>query len=94
VSDVFIYFVTLLLTMPYVHGFVIDKHKRPIENATIALPSASMFALSGEDGFFEFEDVPSGIQRFNVVHRNFQKFVSDLMIVQEMEITIDLDDQM
>jgi len=77
--------------MPYITGHITDSHNNPVENATIALPSAGLFALSNDTGFFEIPDVPPGIQRFNVVHRSFQKFVADLMIVQDMEVTIDLD---
>jgi hypothetical protein len=80
--------------MPNVTGWVLDNSERPVENATIALPSAGLFALSSDTGFFEIPDVPPGIQRFNVVHRRFQKFVADLMIVEDMEITINLDDQL
>jgi hypothetical protein len=79
--------------MPYVTGMVTDQSHRPIENATIALPSAGLFALSDEKGFFEIPDVPPGIQRFNVVHRNFQKFVADLRIAEDMTVYIDLDNQ-
>lgn len=78
--------------MPNVCGFIIDKNNHPVENATIALPSAGLFALSGDNGFFEIADVPPGYQRFNVVHRRFQKFGADLRIIEDMEITIDLDD--
>lgn len=77
--------------MPNVTGYITDSHNHPVENATIALPSAGLFALSNDNGFFEIPDVPPGIQRFNVVHRNFQKFVADLRIVEDMVITIDLD---
>jgi hypothetical protein len=77
--------------MPHVHGFILDSNTNPVENATIALPSAGLFALSSDKGFFEIPDVPPGIQRFNVVHKNFQKFVADLRIIEDMEITIDLD---
>jgi hypothetical protein len=78
--------------MPHVTGWVLDNRERPVENATIALPSAGLFALSNDEGFFEVSDVPPGIQRFNVVHRRFQKFVADLRIIEDMEITINLDD--
>jgi hypothetical protein len=78
--------------MPHIHGFILDKNNHPVENATIALPSAGLFALSNDEGFFEVSDVPPGITRINVVHRRFHKFVADLMIVEDMEITVDLDD--
>jgi len=84
----------LITIMPHIHGFILDKNNHPVENATIALPIAGLFALSGDDGFFEVSDVPPGYQRVNVVHRRFQKFVADLRIIEDMEITIDLDDQL
>ena len=80
--------------MPNVTGWVLDNSERPVENATIALPSAGLFALSGDNGFFEVANVPPGYQRFNVVHRRFQKFVSDLRIVEDMTIYINLDDHL
>jgi len=80
--------------MPHITGFVLDNSDRPVENATITLPSASLFALSGDRGDFEISDVPPGIQRVNVVHRRFQKFGADLRIVEDMEITINLDNQL
>jgi hypothetical protein len=83
-----------LLFMPHITGFVLDNNERPVENATVALPIAGLFALSGDNGFFEIADVPPGYQRFNVVHRRFQKFVADLRIIEDMEITINLDDQL
>ena len=79
--------------MPDVTGFVTDQSHRPIENATIALPNAGLFALSDEKGFFEIDGVPPGITRINVVHRNFQKFVADVHTENDMVIYIDLDSQ-
>ncbi len=80
--------------MPHITGFVLDNSDHPVENATITLPSAGLFALSGERGDFEIADVPPGFQRINVVHRRFQKFGADLRIVEDMEITINLDNQL
>jgi hypothetical protein len=80
--------------MPHINGFVLDNSDHPVENATITLPSAGLFALSGERGDFEIDGVPPGYQRINVVHRRFQKFGADLRIVEDMEITINLDNQL
>ena len=80
--------------MPHITGFVLDNNDKPVENATITLPSAALFALSGERGDFEVSDVPPGYQRINVVHRRFQKFSADLRIAEDMEITINLDNQL
>jgi hypothetical protein len=80
--------------MPHITGWVLDNSDHPVENATITLPSAALFALSGERGEFEISDVPPGYQRVNVVHRRFQKFSADLRIAEDMEITINLDNQL
>ena len=80
--------------MSRITGYVLDNSDRAVENATITLPSAGLFALSDEHGYFEINDVPPGIQRINVVHRRFQKFGADQRIIEDMEIIINLDDQL
>jgi hypothetical protein len=88
---IFICFVNATIIMPYITGWVLDNNQRPIENATVALPSAGLFALTNEQGHFDIDNVPDGIQRINVVHRNFQKFIADLRVVEDMEFTINMD---
>ena len=55
--------------MPKITGYVLDVNDQPVENATVVLPSAGLFALTDETGYYEIDNVPEGIQRINVVHR-------------------------
>ena len=60
---------TYTLPMPKITGYVLDVNDQPVENATVVLPSAGLFALTDETGYYEIDNVPEGIQRINVVHR-------------------------
>ena len=58
--------------MPVVRGFVRDEFGKPVENATIAVPSAYKFALSHQDGSFEVE-LPKGIYTMHIVQRFYHR---------------------
>ena len=77
--------------MPKITGYVLDVNDQPVENATVVLPSAGLFALTDETGYYEIDNVPEGIQRINVVHRYYQKFRADMRIIEDMITTINLD---
>jgi iron complex outermembrane receptor protein len=79
--------------MPRVTGHVVDEHNNPVENATITIPSAGVFALSDEQGNFAIDNVFPGIHTLYVVHRNFQKFGADVSLVEDMFVTLELDRQ-
>ena len=79
--------------MPTMQGIVVDTNGAPVENATITIPAAGMFALSDENGNFTIENVPPGIQTVYVVHRNFQKFYADVNLAVDMNVTLELDRQ-
>ena len=77
--------------MTHVHGLVLDNRDNPVENATITIPAVGKFALSGEDGTFVIQDVPSSLYRINVIHRHFQKFSADVRLLEDTDIIINLD---
>jgi hypothetical protein len=91
---IFISYPRLLIHMPRIEGQTVDNHNQPVENATITIPSAGLFALSDEHGRFEIDNIPPGIHTLYVVHRNFQKFGADLRLVEDMVVTLELDRQM
>lgn len=76
--------------MPTITGRVIDDHHRPVENATIAIPTAGVFALSDERGEFGIYNVPYGTHPMFVVQRNFQKYGVDVQLVDDFDMTIEL----
>lgn len=80
--------------MPRVEGYTLDNNEVPVENATITIPAAGMFALSDDHGKFVIEDVPPGTYTLFVVHRDFQKLGADLRLVEDMVITINLDNHL
>ena len=79
--------------MPRLTGKVMDMSAQPVENATITIPSAGLFALSDEKGSFAIDSIPPGIQTIYVVHRNFQKFGADVHLEGDMFVTLELDRQ-
>ena len=80
--------------MPRVTGKTLDNNNNPIENATITIPSAGLFALSDEQGNFVIDNVPPGMHTLYVVHRHFQKFGADLHLNEDMDVTLQMDRQM
>jgi iron complex outermembrane receptor protein len=79
--------------MPRVMGIVTDNNGNPVENATITIPTAGVFALSDEHGNFVIDDVSPGTHTLFAVHRNFQKFAADLSIINDLMVTLELDKQ-
>jgi hypothetical protein len=74
-------------------GRVTDNNGNPVENATITIPTAGVFALSDEHGNFDIENVLPGTHTLYVVHRNFQKFAADLSMIDDLFVTLELDRQ-
>jgi hypothetical protein len=79
--------------MPRIIGKVVDVNNQPVENATITIPTAGLFALSDEHGDFVIDNVPAGIQTLYTIHRNFQKFAADVHLSEDMNVTLELDRQ-
>ena len=79
--------------MPRIEGRVVGTSGEPVENATITIPTAGVFALSDENGSFAIENVPPGIQTMFVVHRHYQKFGGDVHLDGDMFVTLEMDRQ-
>jgi len=77
--------------MPRITGRIVDDHNNPVENATITIPTAGVFALSDDRGNFEIENVSPGDHMIFVVHRNFQKFEADLSMIDDLFVSFELD---
>ena len=77
--------------MAQLSGNVIDPAGKPIENATIAIPSDALFALSDENGLFEIDGISLGTQRVNVVHRTHKKFSEDITIYKNTDVSLIMD---
>lgn len=81
----------LSLHMVTLDGFILDNNQKPVENSTITIPALSLFALSGEDGYFVITDVFPGIYTIFALQRFYDKFEVDINMSEDMTITINLD---
>lgn len=77
--------------MSRLEGYILDNTNTPVENATVTIPAAGLFALSDERGSFVIDDVPPGVYTVYVVHRKFQKLGADVNISEDMVVTFNLD---
>jgi hypothetical protein len=77
--------------MVTVDGFILDKSQKPIENATITIPTEGLFALSDETGYFIITGVSPGIHTIYAIQRFYDKFEADVNLSEDMEVTINLD---
>ena len=77
--------------MVTVDGFILDSSQKPIENATVTIPTQSLFSLSDETGYFIITDVTPGIYTIYVVQRFYSKFEADINLSEDMDITVNLD---
>jgi hypothetical protein len=77
--------------MVTVDGFILDKSQKPVENATITIPTQGLFALSDENGYFIIPDVFPGIHTIYAIQRHYDKFEADINLSENMTVTINLD---
>jgi hypothetical protein len=77
--------------MVTVDGFILDKEEKPVENATVAIPTMGLFSLSDENGYFFIPGVMPGIHTVHVIQRFYDKFSADINLSEDMSITINLD---
>jgi protocatechuate 3,4-dioxygenase beta subunit len=81
----------ILSHMSFLQGAVVDDKGHPVENATITVPAAKVFALSDENGQFMVEGIPPGLYTVYVVHRNFQKLGGNVDLSGDTFVTFEMD---
>lgn len=76
--------------MTRLDGTILDEFNKPVENATITIPASGQFALSDDRGQFTIKTIAPGIETIYVIHRDFQKFETDLHLENDIIYTITL----
>jgi hypothetical protein len=71
-------------------GWVYDSNSNnPVENATITIPRLRIFRFANQNGYFEFDNVPTGEYNFVVVYRYYrQPFKFSFNLTSETELII------